>query len=113
MPSKYIGVKDIGPLDIERVIRLRCLRCYEIPENRGSTQIKSKECLVCDEEGASKGEEVNSPATTQPTQDDLSDKNDSQIVQRSLLDEFSLLQRESRRQKGQVTRRKNDMTFVK
>ncbi|XP_019198897.1 PREDICTED: uncharacterized protein LOC109192654 [Ipomoea nil] len=47
----YAAVKDIGPLDREKAIRVKCVRCYEIAENRGSTEIKSQEVLVCDEEG--------------------------------------------------------------
>ncbi|XP_019190822.1 PREDICTED: uncharacterized protein LOC109185298 [Ipomoea nil] len=47
----YVPVKDIGPLDREKAIRVKCVRCYEIAENRGSTEIKSREVLVCDKEG--------------------------------------------------------------
>ncbi|XP_019171228.1 PREDICTED: uncharacterized protein LOC109166805 [Ipomoea nil] len=47
----YVAVKDIGPLDREKAIRVKCVRCYEIAENRGSTEIKSREVLVCDKEG--------------------------------------------------------------
>ncbi|XP_019161126.1 PREDICTED: uncharacterized protein LOC109157737 [Ipomoea nil] len=51
MPSMYIKVKDIAPIHTERAIRVRCVRVYEILESRCSKQIKSRECLVCDEEG--------------------------------------------------------------
>ncbi|XP_019167802.1 PREDICTED: uncharacterized protein LOC109163506 [Ipomoea nil] len=47
----YVAVKDIGPLDREKAIRVKCVRCYEIAENRGSTEIKIREVLVCDKEG--------------------------------------------------------------
>ncbi|XP_019157650.1 PREDICTED: uncharacterized protein LOC109154278 [Ipomoea nil] len=50
MPSQYILVKDVVPLNRERVIRIRCVRVYEIPE-RGANQMKSRELVVCDEEG--------------------------------------------------------------
>ncbi|XP_019171211.1 PREDICTED: uncharacterized protein LOC109166778 [Ipomoea nil] len=51
MPSQYILVKDVVPLNRERAIRVRCVRVYEIPERRGSNQMKSREVVVCDEEG--------------------------------------------------------------
>ncbi|XP_019151922.1 PREDICTED: uncharacterized protein LOC109148641 [Ipomoea nil] len=51
MPSQYVLVKDIVPLDRERAIRVRCVRVYEIPERRGSKEMKSREVLVCDQEG--------------------------------------------------------------
>ncbi|XP_019166960.1 PREDICTED: uncharacterized protein LOC109162731 [Ipomoea nil] len=51
MPSQYILVKDVVPLNRERVIRIRCVRVYEIPERRGAKQMKSRELVVCDEEG--------------------------------------------------------------
>ncbi|XP_019172113.1 PREDICTED: uncharacterized protein LOC109167545 [Ipomoea nil] len=45
----YVAVKDIGPLDREKTIRVKCVRCYEIYE-KGSTEIKSREVLLCDAE---------------------------------------------------------------
>ncbi|XP_019162153.1 PREDICTED: uncharacterized protein LOC109158709 [Ipomoea nil] len=47
--SMYVAVKDIGPLDREKAIRVKCVICYEIPE-KGSTEIKSREVLFCDKE---------------------------------------------------------------
>ncbi|XP_019198275.1 PREDICTED: uncharacterized protein LOC109192138 [Ipomoea nil] len=49
--SMYVAVKDIGPLDREKAIRVKCVRCYEIYE-KGSTEIKSQELLFCDAEGS-------------------------------------------------------------
>ncbi|XP_019178280.1 PREDICTED: uncharacterized protein LOC109173497 [Ipomoea nil] len=50
MPSQYVLVKDIVPLDRERAIRVRCVIVYEIPERRGSKEMKNREVLVCDQE---------------------------------------------------------------
>ncbi|XP_031096444.1 replication protein A 70 kDa DNA-binding subunit B-like [Ipomoea triloba] len=51
MAPSYILGRNIAPMNTTSAIKLRLVRTYEIPERRGATTIKCKECVFHDQEG--------------------------------------------------------------
>nr|GMD40932.1 putative transposase [Ipomoea batatas] len=109
MVPLYILGRDIAPRNTTSAIKLRLVRYYDVPERRGTKDIKYTECVLHDKEGTvlhstvandlvekfsgmfkeSKEENVAESPNVPVNLDKDNEAIDAEAVKRPLLDEFS------------------------